>query len=189
MVCARALNQHAPILKCKMRNSGDDMKKSILAVVVFAVALFAQADVLYWMVSDDLAATATSGGEASFAALYASDSAVALDTRTSGDVYNAYLTDPATAFQYSGIESYKNSGATFWIEILSGDSAGYKTDAMTYSQLANYILGSGSALPSSTFNAAGFGSGSTTYNVPEPTSGLLFLVGGMLLGLRRRRQG
>ena len=61
-----------------MRNSGDDMKKSILAVVVFAVALFAQADVLYWMVSDDLAATATSGGEASFAALYASDSDVAL---------------------------------------------------------------------------------------------------------------
>lgn len=167
------------------------MKKSILAVVVLAVALFARADVLYWMVSNDLAATAESGGSTSFAALYASDGSgsVALDTRTSGDVYNAYLTDPATAFQYSGIESYKGSDATFWIEILSGDSMGYKTDAMTYSQLANYILGGGSVLPSSTFDAAGFGGGKTTYNVPEPTSGLLFLVGGMLLGLRRRRQG
>jgi hypothetical protein len=28
----------------------------------------------------------------------------------------------------------------------------------------------------------------STYAVPEPTSGLLFIIGGMLLGLKRKRQ-
>ena len=48
------------------------MKKSIVAVAVFAVALLAQADVLYWMVSDEIAETAAENGTASpFATLYA----------------------------------------------------------------------------------------------------------------------
>jgi len=41
----------------------------------------------------------------------------------------------------------------------------------------------------STMPATGFGQQTgATYNVPEPTSGLLFVIGGMLLGLKRKRQ-
>ena len=166
------------------------MKKSIIAAAVFAVALVAQADVLYWMVSDAVAGTADENGTADpFATLYAvstSDSRkTKLDSRSEAQVYTAY--DLGSAFQYSGIENY-SSGYSFLIEILSGDYSGKSFSVDNYSALQNYIVGSGISVPSASFDAAGFGGGTSTYNVPEPTSGLLFLVGGMLLGLKRRRQ-
>ena len=166
------------------------MKKSIVAVAVFAVALFAQADVLYWMVSDEIAETAAENGTASpFATLYAvsdaDSSKTALDSRSEGQVYTAY--DVGSAFQYSGIESY-NSGYSFLVEIMAGEHRGESYSVAEYASLRDYIVGSGHSLPSSSFAAAGFGGGTSTFNVPEPTSGLLFLVGGMLLGLKRRRQ-
>ena len=166
------------------------MKKSIVAVAVFAVALLAQADVLYWMVSDEIAETAAENGTASpFATLYAvsdaDSSKTALDSRSEGQVYTAY--DVGSAFQYSGIENY-SSGYSFLVEILSGDYSGQSYSVDTYDALKNYIVGSGSSLQPSSFAPEGFGGGTSTFNVPEPTSGLLFLVGGMLLGLKRRRQ-
>jgi len=164
------------------------MKKSIVAVAVFAVALFAQADVLYWMVSDEIAETAT-GSASTFATLYAVSAAdsskTELDSRSESQVYTAY--DVGSAFQYSGIENY-SSGYSFLVEILSGDYSGQSYSVDTYDALKNYIVGSGSSLQPSSFAPEGFGGGTSTYNVPEPTSGLLFLVGGMLLGLKRRRQ-
>ena len=164
------------------------MKKSIVAVAVFAVALLAQADVLYWMVSDEIAETAT-GSASTFATLYAVSAAdsskTELDSRSESQVYTAY--DVGSAFQYSGIENY-SSGYSFLVEILSGDYSGQSYSVDTYDALKNYIVGSGSSLQPSSFAPEGFGGGTSTYNVPEPTSGLLFLVGGMLLGLKRRRQ-
>lgn len=164
------------------------MKKSIVAVAVFAVALLAQADVLYWMVSDEIAETAT-GSASTFATLYAVSAAdsskTKLDSRSESQVYTAY--DVGSAFQYSGIESY-NSGYSFLVEIMAGEHLGETYSVADYASLRDYIVGSGHSMPSSSFAAAGFGGGASTFNVPEPTSGLLFLVGGMLLGLKRRRQ-
>lgn len=172
-------------------NIGDKMKKSIVALFAFVIALVAQADVLYWMVSDDFEGKVSASDTSDFVALYVSGDSLtpnptALATKTGAQVYTA-LDDGAT-FAYNGIEAYSTGSLSFYVEILSGDYKGYQTEHMTYAQLANYIRGGGSTIPSSTFDAAGFGGGTTTYNVPEPTSGLLFLVGGMLLGLKRRRQ-
>ena len=64
---------------------------------------------------------------------------------------------------------------------LIGDKYG-KTTGLE-ANLGQYIFSS----PMSVLPATAFGQGAT-YAVPEPTSGLLFLVGGMLLGLKRRRQ-
>ena len=167
------------------------MNKTIIALFAFVIALVAQADVLYWMVSDDFEGKVSAGDTSDFAALYVSGDGLspnptALATKTGAEVYTA-LDDGAT-FAYNGIEAYSAGSLSFYVEILSGDYKGYQSEHMSYAQLANYIRGGGSSIPSSTFNAAGFGGGASTYNVPEPTSGLLFLVGGMLLGLKRRRQ-
>lgn len=169
------------------------MKKSIVAALVFSVACAASADVLYWMVGDTIANTATQNDSSNFAALYVSGGGVdtdptALMTVTGGQVYNMY--DPAggtTAFTYSGIDAYSSGNYNFYVEILAdGDYKGKQTSKMSYTDLAQYIL-AGTGMPTSTM-LAGFGGGTTSYNVPEPTSGLLFLIGGMLLGLKRRRQ-
>lgn len=169
------------------------MKKSIVAALVFSVACAASADVLYWMVGDTIANTATQNDSSNFAALYVSGGGVdpdptALMTVTGGQVYNMYDPDGGTtAFTYSGIDAFSSGDYKFYVEILAdGDYKGRQTSKMSYTDLAPYIL-AGTGQPTSTM-LAGFGGSTTTYNVPEPTSGLLFLVGGMLLGLKRRRQ-
>ncbi len=173
------------------------MKKAIIVATVLVVGLMVRADVLYWMVSDAIAETTTSGGTADFAALYVVDSASSstlssnpyrLSVKTESDVYNQYK-NLGVGFEYAGIQAYSNPNTlSFYVEILSGEYRGKRTDTMSYAALSDYILKGGGGIPSSSFVAEGFGSGSTTYNVPEPTSGLLFLIGGMLLGLKRRRQ-
>lgn len=172
------------------------MKKSIVTAFVVSLAFVASADVLYWMVGDTIAETAQQSDTSSFAALYVSGGGVdpdptALMTVTGGQVWNMYDPDGGTtAFSYSGIDAYSSGNYKFYIEILAdGDYKGNQTSKVSYTDLAQYIYGTGSSLPVSSMIATGFGGGDTTYNVPEPTSGLLFLVGGMLLGLRRRRQG
>ena len=173
------------------------MKKSIIAGIAIAVSLFAQADVLYWMVSDAIAETATSGGTSEFAALYVRDSSdpssilssnpYQLSVKTEDDVYNQY-NNIGIGFEFAGIQAYNNSALSFYVEILSGEHKGKQSEMMSYAQLANYIIGGGASQQSSAFDPVGFGGATTAYNVPEPTSGLLFLIGGMLLGLKRRRQ-
>ena len=169
------------------------MKKSIVAALTFSVAFVASADVLYWMVSDTIANTATQSDPNNFAALYVTGDGLdsdptALMTVTGGQVYNMYDPDGGTTgFAYSGIDTYSSGNYQFYIEILAdGDYKGRQTTKVTYDALASYIF-AGTSIPSNV-NTAGFGGGTSTYNVPEPTSGLLFLVGGMLLGLKRRRQ-
>ena len=172
------------------------MKKLIIAGIAIAISLFAQADLLYWMVSDTIAESAKSGGTSDFAALYVRDNSdpsslssnpYQLSVKTENDVYNQY-NNIGIGFEYGGIQAYNKDSFSFYVEILSGEYQGKQTEAMSYAQLANYIIGGGSGQQSSAFAPLGFGGGTTSYNVPEPTSGLLFLIGGMLLGLKRRRQ-
>ena len=164
------------------------MKKLVLFAAVLAAMMTVRADVLYWMVSDDYAKDAGSSGDSTFATLYATDDNGAtkheLATATGSAVADAYAySDYFTA----NISSYSGSSYSYFIELVNG----VKTTPESYNNLLNngYISVGGISTPTS-LAGGGFGqaTGSATYNVPEPTSGLLFLVGGMLLGLKRRRQ-
>ena len=93
------------------------------------------------------------------------------------DAWKTFKEDDAYA--YSSFTSNNGSG-TFMLELI-GDKYG-KISGLE-ANLGQYIFSS----PMSVLPATAFGQGAT-FVVPEPTSGLLFLVGGMLLGLKRRRQ-
>lgn len=164
------------------------MKKLILLAVVLSAVTFVRADVLYWMVSDEYAQKADSGSDAIYASLYVKngDTIVtpALATASAASVYENY--DYGDYFA-TDISSYAGNSYSFFIELANG----VKTNPESYQTLVNngYIATGGIGTQNPLSNGAfGQATGSATYNVPEPTSGLLFLIGGMLLGLKRRRQ-
>ena len=164
------------------------MKQLLFASLVFVIAFVAKADVLYWMVSDENA-SGTDDSSGYYAYLKASTSqdgsnAVTLDSRTATMVADA--AEYGDQFQYTVASPYggNNPEYYFFVELANGK----RTDPTAYSSLSQYIYSGGLSIPSS-LATGGFGqAGSPTYNVPEPTSGLLFVIGGMLLGLKRKRQ-
>ena len=83
--------------------------------------------------------------------------------------------------------TYIGSSYSYYVELYNG----YRTTEQGYESLVSngYIERPGSIAAPKAFNGNAFGqTPGTSYNVPEPTSGLLFVIGGMLLGLKRKRQ-
>ena len=173
------------------------MKKILILAIAFSAIAIVRADVLYWMVSDTEVQKVGTTADAfssysTFATLKATKNGLpedlVLSTKSGTDVFNTY--DGYGTYEYTlgsplttPYEDY-----SFYVELYNG----YRTNPEAYGDLVNngYIVPSNGMGSSPSVQGAGFGQGAghNTYNVPEPTSGLLFLIGGMLLGLKRRRQ-
>ena len=160
------------------------MKKTLL-LLAFAATLVGHADYLYWMVDNSsISGKDIQGGDATFdwttAILKAEeDTQIMTLSRSDAATYEAM-----DGYAVANISSYPSG--TFFIELYNGDKWLAQSEHKAASALSQYIFSSNSM---ANIPAAGFGqAGTTTYAVPEPTSGLLFLIGGMLLGLNRRRQ-
>ena len=158
------------------------MKKTLFLAAVL-LAFFVRADYIYWMVNENPA----NGYE--WTTAYLVQSNVSEDSGRIGTLTSA------TAASLSALDEYAYSTlganydqASFFIELYNGSTFLAKSETQTYAQVKNSIFG-GNPMSPIAAGTSGFAPGGGTYNVPEPTSGLLFLVGGMLLGLRRRRQG
>ena len=160
------------------------MKKtfSILAILF---ALTTNADVLYWMMDTDSAGQFTYD---TAVLKYTTDNTVDTISLSAMSAYGGSSLNGNIAiyqgygffFESDVADSGLNS-VSFFVELYNGESWVAKSDPIAYSALAGNIFKGGVGTPAT---PATFG----TYAVPEPTSGLLFLVGGMLLGLKRRRQ-
>jgi hypothetical protein len=154
------------------------MKKTLFTLVAF-VALAASADYLYWMVDTPL-----EGYNWSTAKLVTNDGdelgSVSYETMAS-------LND-VDGFTYSSLGNYTET-TSFLIELYNSSNPAEKIGSANIGNaqsLASFIFGDNSMAAGGTLG--GFAAHASTFNVPEPTSGLLFLVGGMLLGLRRKRR-
>lgn len=156
------------------------MKKTLfLAAAVLAFS--AQADYIYWMVENN--PVNGYNWDTAYLKQQNGDTVVQLGELT-WTAAQGYLEDDAYAYSALGANYTE---ASFFIELWKDSKFAAQSDSQTYAQVKSNIFGSNMMNPSIAAGSGFMPSGST-YNVPEPTSGLLFLVGGMLLGLKRRRQ-
>ena len=167
------------------------MIKHILTLAVLFPAFAASADVLLWQVTTAEATryTSSSGGTADYAVFYSADASsdgvgVRLDD---ADLFTpGYTTGVAAMKEQDALEALPPgtdlSGKSFWIQLHAGGSAAEENKVawslpIDYATMSHYLSGTLTAL-------------APVYHptvVPEPTGGLLVLLGLAGLALRRRR--
>ena len=153
--------------------------KKLISTLAIVVAFAASADYIYWFVDNPTSVGGTSTSWES-AAFFQGDTQIGSIDAETMDLTGSYVT--------TLLSNYDT--ATFYIELYNSETQSSSTSiakaTIPYSAIAANVFRDNdiSAPGSTTFHA----SSGATFNVPEPTSGLLFLVGGALLGLRRRRR-
>ncbi|MBO6122208.1 MAG: PEP-CTERM sorting domain-containing protein [Kiritimatiellae bacterium] len=165
------------------------MKKALITALAIVAFSATYADVIYWMVSDEAYEDSRNVNESAnpyawvCATTSDTDNGIRIEGKSAQDVAGNYWTG---GYFETELGSYTGNAYSYYIELWNGT----KTTPQSYDSLVNtYIASSGSIATPSSLSSGAFGQvAGTSYNVPEPTSGLLFLIGGMLLGLKRRRQ-
>lgn len=167
------------------------MKKLLIALVAMGLAGFAQASYLYWQVSPEAVETFASESGASYGVQvkYGDNALTIADLngnntgKTKVNISSAQ--NPGYLIDISDI----TAGNSFYIEIVKWNAGSWNTvgvstalDYNSYADINAYTVDLHAIAP--TLPAAWTGG---TYSAPEPTSGLLMLLGVAALGLKRRK--
>ncbi len=157
--------------------------KSLVTGALLLVGASASAGTLYWQVSNDtafdeawLVAEAKEGGTKNY--LWGVDSEAP--------------EHKSTAMTQTDLAGYESDAYLFYVEMSNYNSADdtYEVVATGYKYGYGDLVSSGyvAASPLDVNKTIASASAANMANVPEPSSGLLLLIGGAMLALRRRRQ-
>lgn len=150
------------------------MKKSSIAVVaaIVGVALSLKADIIYWMADPEPDIEFTT------AKLVAVDG----NNQVVSDGYEWAGHESVVSYAETGFTASDITSLSFFVELLNGNTVVGRTSDYNYSAVSSYIYSGGMAPP-----PAGLWTVTDFTPVPEPTSGMLLVLGGALLALRRRK--
>ena len=168
-------------------------KTLALILALAALPTFADVEALYWQVTSAMNPDPVTFTAAAMAAVDGSGNTEYL-VDSAGNAWQAANSDKQTTETIASIwdSKYETSGWSFYIELMNYDSAkgGWYTAGTVNSGSGNWSyddikanIYSSSSMSMSLATPLTSG----TAHIPEPTSGLLMLVGGALLALRRRR--
>ena len=166
------------------------MKKTMLMIIaaLSSAALHADYQYLYWMVDEtkdtdqyQFTYATVKAGDSSYLYLYDQSGNTGDYKFYASDVITGADTGLSTSAAYAGLGEGNYTGSTFLFELWNqyDEKVGWKS--VGYSALSGNIFANTQS-----------GSGSSPYVVsnviPEPTSGMLLLIGIAGLALRRRKQ-
>ena len=149
------------------------------------VAVSAKAEALYWQVEQG-----STDQEFEYAILNVTGGDLTDPVRLAGAAAEGTAPNQYVSVQNTDISSYANSSYSFFVELANynnGWEVVAANDPINYNNLSQYIA-TGFVDAQSIASAGGYNMGDGAHAVPEPTSGLLLLMGGAMLALRRRRQ-
>ena len=154
------------------------MKKIILFAAIALAACVGQAEYLYWQIGENVDATK-----------FSSVSLWGSATGSDSDKVKLYGWDDnasLTKTYETNITGYTSETATFYIEVANYENGAYNvvdtSSPISYSNLADYVHSSMQTISSVTAYT-----GAQYSVVPEPTSGLMLLMGMALVALKRKR--
>lgn len=156
------------------------MKKILIAFAFASMSLMSQASYLYWQVQSGDYDTITEPGKVDTAYLYATDG-------TTGKKIGALKIGNAQDYYAIDVSSYATGGYSFYIELVNYNSGAKDVlgsgETLAYTDMVNkgFILENPLSITAANVWHGG------TYAAPEPTSGLLMLLGVAALGLKRRK--
>ena len=175
--------------------------KKLLVIAAMATSLVSSASMVDWKYSGASADTGASiylyvGATAptSFESVDALKSAAINTGETVADVYNART--KTHTYNATGSAEYDwSAGDKYYYVLVSSDNQTFYVDPSSATVAAGDIYEKGSSgtgtinttTASTTHTYGAFGGGGTD-PLPEPTSGLLLLVGGAVLALRRKQK-
>jgi len=165
------------------------MNKFLVAIAIAVATISANASYLYWQVDSSATDMTRVLGAWDTANVYAVKDGQ--DNTLLGSAVNLSEEDGVsfTEQQYADLTILGDaiSSYSYYIELVnsSGNLVGYTQQ--TYAQLSGSIAAVDSLSEIATVNPTVW-HGASSYNAPEPTSGLLMMLGAAMLGLRRKQR-